>query len=89
MAANSQQRSRTRKKYTNSLLQQVTMDSYNETLPLSQLGNDKNVTMATSEQQQLMMAAHIELLNKSAGRGEAIGGELVNYQHPPSACIIL
>ena len=89
MAANSQQRSRTRKQYTNSLLQQVTMDSYNETLPLSQLGNDKNVTMATSEQQQLMMAAHIELLNKSGGRGEAIGGELVNYQHPPPACIIL
>ena len=88
MAANSQQRSRTRKQYTNSLLQQVTMDSYNETLPLSQLGNDKNVTMATSEQQQLMMAAHIELLNKSGGRGEAIGGELVNYQRPP-ACIIL
>ena len=89
MAANSQQRSRTRKQYTNSLLQQVTMDSYNETLPLSQLGNDKNATMATSEQQQLMMAAHIELLNKSGGRGEAIGGELVNYQHPPPACIIL
>ena len=79
----------TRKKYTNSLLQQETMESYNETLPLSQLGNDKNVTMATSEQQQLMMAAHIELLNKSGGRGEAIGGELVNYQHPPPACIIL
>ena len=65
------------------------MESYNETLPLSQLGNDKNVTMATSEQQQLMMAAHIELLNKSAGRGEAIGGELVNYQGPHAGCIIL
>ena len=74
---------------TNSLLQQETMESYNETLPLSQLGNDKNVTMATSEQQQLMMAAHIELLNKSAGRGEAIGGELVNYQGPHAGCIIL
>jgi len=88
VAANSQQRSRTRKKYSNSLLQQETMESYNETLPLSQLGNDKNVTMATSEQQQLMMAAHIELLNKSAGRGEALDGELVNYQGP-HACIIL
>ena len=88
MAANSQQRSRTRKKYSNSLLQQETMESYNETLPLSQLGNDKNVTMATSEKQQLMMAAHIELLNKSAGRGEALDGELINY-HGPSACIIL
>ena len=89
VAANSQQRSRTRKKYTNSLLQQETMESYNETLHLSQLGNDKNVTMATSEQQQLVMAAHIELLNKSGGRGEAIGGELVNYRGPPPACIIL
>ena len=89
MAPNEQQRNRDKKKYTSSLLQQETMESYNETLPLSQLGNDKNVTMSTSEQQQLVMAAHIELLNKSGGRGEAIGGELVNYQHPPPACIIL
>ncbi len=65
------------------------MESYNETLPLSQLGNDKNVTMATSEQHQLMMAAHIELLNKSAGRGKALNEELVNYHSPNTACIIL
>ena len=68
------------------------MESCNQTLslPLSQLGDNKTVSMATSEQQQ-MMAAHIELLNKSGGRGEALGGELVNYNgpHPPPACVIL
>ena len=68
------------------------MESCKQTLPLplSQLGDNKTVSMATSEQQQ-MMAAHIELLNKSGGRGEALGGELVNYNGPPPppGCVIL
>ena len=63
------------------------MEAYNETLPLPQLGEDKTVAMNASDQQQLM-AAHIELLNKSGNRGEALSGELINYNRP-QACIIL
>ena len=56
--------------------------SSNETLalPLPQL-EEKIVSMAKSEQQQ-MMAAHIELLNKSGGRGETLSGEVVNHLQP-------
>ena len=63
------------------------MDS-NQTLPLPlpQLG-DKNVTMTTTEQQQ-MMAAQLELLMKSGGRDEALSGDLANY-NAQGACIIL
>ena len=65
------------------------MEAYNQTLPLSQLGDDKTVaTMATASEQQQQMAAYIELLNKSGGSGEALSGELINYNHP-QGCIIL
>ena len=56
--------------------------SSNETLALPQL-EEKIVSTAKSEQQQ-MMPAHIELLNKSGGRGEALSGEVVNHLQPLS-----
>ena len=65
------------------------MEVCNQTLPFSQLAEDKTVAMATTSDQQQQMAAYIELLNKS-GRGEALSGELINYnQLPPQACVIL